>query len=895
MTPNKSFVSTTIMNDIIKLIKFKINNIWLINELPLFKYGLDNSLIELLICKFVTNSSSTEELLNFSNVENVYKNSDSLYIITKNIVLTVHNVTISIDERCGLIDRFYVFLPQYSSLIFCLKIYKKDIRDLLLNVEKTVYVLGVVRNSHDSGAVLIKNGNIIGAIEEERLLKMKHGRTYFPINATNYLLNTHNINWDDITHIAVAQDYNWYKDTEHTISPRDNFYEFQQLPIISDHKFKFSTERLELFISEIASLHKSKNKPPITFVKHHKCHAYAAYFTSGFKEPTLIFIFDGQGEDEATTIWFAQNNKLKKIKSTIYTNSLGYYYHILTQYLGYNIYDEGKVMGFAPYGKPRDTIEQHRVNIFRDLVKNLLYFDESTGELLMNQNSFNFKHIKTYPDLGYSGDFLNSIQKIIARLNSKTGGSTLKPDIEQHRAIANFAFVIQERLENSIKEIVHFYMNKNIETKGTKYIVISGGVALNISANQRLIEDKIVDADKLYIPAFPADDGSMIGAALSVSQEQYKQPIFQILKKISLGKTYSNDHIKNTLDSFGLEKKIDYEYCENKELIENTAKLLLKNEPVGWFQGGCELGPRALGNRSILYRVNDEEGNVKMNFIKGREKWRPSALSIQCEKASEFLENIDKSPYMTIGFKVKEKYKNLILSGMHAGDGTTRPQTVTKESNPIFWQLLEKVGKLTGIPSLLNTSFNKLSPIVETPEDALNTLYYCKGLDHLVIGNYIVYKTPSLFPSIINTREEPIYNNSLYKAFEIKFQQFEWKEFWLMTQGLFESRNNKHISYYQIDFFAQNKLKNKLVIPIIQEFFLEKMRTILFDELFNHIIGKCNNIDSLNISIHSSQENKQALTQLLIQQLKTDRFKEYNITVNILNEYDLNFLINYCD
>jgi Predicted carbamoyl transferase, NodU family len=286
--------------------------------------------------------------------------------------------------------------------------------------------------------------------------------------------------------------------------------------------------------------------PPVTFVKHHKAHAAAAYYASGYTEPTLVVSIDGQGEDESTTIWLAKEGKLEKIASTTpFTNSLGHFYHIITVYLGYRRHDEGKVMGYAPYGAPRNAAEEKIVAQLRGMMQELIRFNRKTEQIEMNPEDFESTTMAVFPGIKFSEKFLQRLSKIVPPMPEGKTGRDLQPE---DRNRAHLAFAMQERVEQVITDMIAYYLNVNDKTKGVRYVVMTGGLALNIASNGRLIENGTVEADKFFVPAYPADDGTSVGAALSVADEEYGLDVQSKVTKISLGKTYSDKEIKNTLD-----------------------------------------------------------------------------------------------------------------------------------------------------------------------------------------------------------------------------------------------------------------------------------------------------------------------------------------------------------
>ncbi|MDD5634518.1 MAG: carbamoyltransferase C-terminal domain-containing protein, partial [Candidatus Omnitrophica bacterium] len=815
--------------------EWQIADVMLPEDLPKSTFEFSSEAFDLIMCYYKEGMKEEElirSLKTISGICHVEMKNDELTVTGEKEVVKFHLKEIEINERHGLKDRIYVKIPNKENRTLTVEIYSRDIRDDFASGKRgNVYVLGVGRNSHDSSAVLLKDGRIVGAIAEERLNQNKHSRAYFPVEATKYLLEANGITWEDIDHIAVMWDNNMYRDTPHSRAPYRDFISEIGIPSREkDLHGKYDTNRFQRFLEKMAIDSGTGHIPAVTYVRHHKAHATGAWHSSGFPEPTLVVVLDGRGETEATSIWLAENGQLKKISSTQFVHSMGMFYETLTAHLGFNRYDEGKVMGFAPYGAPRSRSEQNTVNGLRELMKELFWFDPSVGEIRMKQEYFNYASFNTHEDLAFSKLFREKLERFVPPLPKGRGGSKLRPE---DRAYAHLAFVAQERSEEVVMEMISYYLNKFPRTKGVKHVVLSGGFSLNIATNGKLVENGIVDADKIFIPSSPADDGAPMGAALSVCSEEYGINVAHSLESVSLGKTYSDENIRSILEASGLKEGVDYFYLENNDKVVSTvADAVMDSKVVGWFQGGSEFGPRALGNRSILNRLDDPKGNEKVNQIKGREPWRPSALSIQLEKAPEFLDGVNNAPFMTIGFPVKKDKSDKITAGVHPSDGTTRPQTVSKEQNPLYWALLGEIGRRSGVPGILNTSFNRAGPIVETPLDALNTFFYAKGLDLLVMGHFMVKSRDHIVPSLLNGRDENSLNDLLKKALsDGKPLSQHWDRFWEKATELSASREAKNQDQLIVYVDDMGDPREVLRVPLIKEIFQSGVGALLIHDL----------------------------------------------------------------
>ncbi|MDR1120437.1 MAG: hypothetical protein LBM08_05925 [Dysgonamonadaceae bacterium] len=793
-----------------------------------------------------------QRLMNAKGVQRTEWHDNVLTLISDEEIVKFHRTTLEINERCGLKDRFYVKSGDDCDEVV-VKIYYRDSRDEMRQRDKPIYVLGAVRNSHDSGAALIKDGVLIGAIEEERLTLNKHEAAYFPKESTRYLLDAHGLTWDDLAHIAITYDYNFYKYTPRSKDPNFLFREEHHLPFPPtgvDHRY--DTDRLQSFLETLAHSYGSGYIPPVTFVKHHKCHAVAAYHASGFTAPTLVVTIDGQGEDESSTVWLGTGGTLKKIAATTpFIHSLGHFYHIFTIYLGYQRYDEGKVMGFAPYGAPANEEEVKTVSQLRKMIAPLIRFNRKTRRIETDRQCFAPSADSALPGINLSQTFLDGLDKIVPRMPPEKNGSNLIPE---DRKSAHLAYVVQEQTEQVVMDIVDYYLNEYPDTMGVEYVVLAGGLALNIMANGRLIKEGRVKPENLFIPAYPADEGTAVGAALSVSAEEYSLDTHRQARKVSFGKTYSDAAVQEIFNRFGLTEGTDYDRVQtDEELIEKVADSIVRNETVAWFQGGAELGPRALGNRSLLHRLDDPNGNLKVNRIKKREFWRPSALSIQEERAAEFLEGISTSPFMTIVFPVVGGKKQLIKAGVHPADGTTRPQTVSRKTCPLFWSLLNEIGKRTGIPAVLNTSFNRGSPIVETPEMALNTFFYSEGLNLLAIGHFIVKQKNRIVPSILNGRDEPLLKNFFLSGNNLAMPgTVSWDDFWGATVRLVTLRAASARHFLIVTMKEYGKDREILRLPLLKEMFQKGTREHMIADLARRIQQEVQNCPLAIVDIQTT-------------------------------------------
>jgi carbamoyltransferase len=445
--------------------------------------------------------------------------------------------------------------------------------------------------------------------------------------------------------------------------------------------------------------------PEVKLVRHYLAHAASAYRISGFPD-AMVLSADVSGDSVSTLLSHGHGPEIRIIQAVPRPNSLGIFYSMLTQILGFQRdNDEYKVMGLASYGKQEIDLSwllQHRGGEYR------LHFEEYMISVGENQ-AFPSKQEGIYSD------------SLVGRL----GAPRLKDEPLTQRHM-DLAYSAQKTLERTVIDLVTWLHAQT----GSRNLCIAGGVGLNCVMNQRLLALPFVD--RIYVQPAASDAGTAIGAALEVLAEQGIQP--EVMKHVYTGPSYGNEEIEKSLESF----KVPYR--REEDVCRFAAEKLAQGCIVAWFQGAMEFGPRALGNRSILADPRDPAMKDRINAtIKFREDFRPFAPAVLEEHVEEYFCNGVSSPFMTLTFDVREEKKHQIASITHV-DGTARIQTVDRSTNPRFHLLISEFGRITGIPMLINTSFNvKGQPIVCTPRDAVST-FYMTGMDHLILGDYVLSK-----------------------------------------------------------------------------------------------------------------------------------------------------------
>ncbi|MDI6840237.1 MAG: carbamoyltransferase C-terminal domain-containing protein [bacterium] len=548
-------------------------------------------------------------------------------------------------------------------------------------------ILGI-HFGHDATASLIDNGHILAVVAEERITRKKH-QSGFPIFAINEVLRLSGLSSTDIDAIAIA---GLNPVTASLKAALLSLYkkEFLKSFILLKSALGFATIRRK-FIS-----HRLFMKP-IYFIEHHICHASSAYRTSGI-DKALILTVDGFGDSISSTVNIGENGNICRIAHTGENDSIGLFYQAVTESLGFiPLEGENKTMGLAAYGDP---------NPLYSFMSSIIDYDKLSFRSKIKWTFRSNTDIE-WPSINEKYIFVDKL------------ATNRREDL---------ASACQKRLEDVVVEFV-----KNaIKKTGIKNICAAGGVFLNVKVNKRIMEETGVD--DFYIFPDAGDGGTALGAALELHHRLSGKTFTGRLSHVYYGTEYTENEIEDEL------KFANVNYTKVEDIAKTVAIELINDKVVGWFQGKMEMGPRALGNRSVLSDPRNCEVKNRINlYLKKREWFVPFAPSILAEYVDEFFINYREAPFMVMAFDVKEDKKKLIPAVVHV-DGTTRPQVVRKEVNQLYWKLITEFYKLTGIPMVLNTSFNKHGlPIVRSPRDAIE--HFKAGcVDILAIGNYIVSK-----------------------------------------------------------------------------------------------------------------------------------------------------------
>jgi carbamoyltransferase len=547
---------------------------------------------------------------------------------------------------------------------------------------------------HDSSACIVRDGELLFAVAEERLSRLKHDAR-FPVRAVEACLRHAGIRADQVEEVC----FGWQR-------PRHVFFSDLKGFLLGKHPISYlnALNSTRQFVSmwhqgggaKRFHYHFGPTRARFRFVDHHFAHAISAYAYSGFSEAAIVVV-DGRGAWEATSLWFGHDGRIDHLQTIPWPNSLGLFYAQFTAYLGFQPNsDEWKVMGLAPYGQPRVDLQKF---------------------IRLNHESY---WVNTPLLLGRNSSGVAGIEAIL--------GPRRVPEGELEPRFKDIAFAVQDECERVMLALA----GRAVRLTGCRNLCLAGGVALNSKANGKILASGFVD--RVFIQPAAGDDGVALGAALAPYLETDRRLPMTHMRHAYLGPEYTDAEVESVLRTYKLR------YTRLEDPAGAAADLLAHGKILGWFQGRMEFGPRALGSRSILADARDPEMNNKVNnAVKFRESWRPFAPSVLAESAPEYLENAADSPFMVLTFPVKPEKRGVIPAVTHV-DGTARPQTVEELVNPLYRALLCAFHRRTGVPVILNTSFNlRGEPIVCSPTDAIRT-FFSSGMDALVIGPFLVEK-----------------------------------------------------------------------------------------------------------------------------------------------------------
>ncbi len=565
-------------------------------------------------------------------------------------------------------------------------------------------ILGLNAFHGDASAAVLRDGQLTSALEEERLNRVKHWAG-LPVMAARACLEG-----AVPDHIAISRD------------PKAHLGDKLLRAALRPHRWATLAPRAAnsvgvARVSGVLRAHGIFTKDPgnFHFVEHHRAHLASAFFASPFEEAAVISV-DGFGDFSSVMWGLGHGNHIQVKGSVQFPHSLGIFYTAFTQFLGFPNYgDEYKMMGLAAYGEPR----------FADRVRQVVRTERGRCRLNLDY----FTHHSQGVGMTWDGG-APALGAIFSAKMTQQFGEPRSPGTEIRRREMDLAASVQMVLEENYFALLNFVQK---QTRASR-VCLAGGVALNCAANGMIFER--TDFRDIYIQPAAHDAGTSLGSALYVQHQILKQPRSFEMRHVYYGPEYADGEIQSDLQAAGCE----FHQLTCTALIDRTAEQIAEGKIVGWFQGRMEFGPRALGNRSILADPRRTGMKDILNRrIKHREPFRPFCPSVLAECAGEYFETDYPSPFMVTAYKIKPGQRSRIPAVTH-GDGTGRLQTVEKDVNPIYWKLIRRFGDVTGVPILLNTSFNENEPIVYSPAQAIDCFLRTR-MDVLSIGPFMLYKS----------------------------------------------------------------------------------------------------------------------------------------------------------
>jgi carbamoyltransferase len=572
-------------------------------------------------------------------------------------------------------------------------------------------ILGLNMFHADASAAIIVDGEVKFAIAEERLNRHKHFGG-FPALAVKACLDAVGAKISDVEHVAVGQDSdaNLAKKVQYALSNPAKILNFIRLR----HR-KEAMRDVRSLIAKALDVDSGQLTFQEHHLEHHIAHIASAYYCSPW-EKAAGFSYDGSGDFVSTMMARCEGNEIEVLQRVFLPHSLGSFYTMICEFIGYSKYgDEGKVMGLAPYGK--DT--------YRSEISKIVNPKNDGFQLDLGY----FKPLGSNQGMQVLPDGTVRLARHFSDRMEKLFGEPRKPHTDISQRDMDLAFALQHRFEDIFFHLLNG-LHKQVPTDD---LAMAGGCALNSVANGKLFDR--TPFRKTYIQPAAGDEGLAIGAALHTYHSVLKQPRRHELKNSYLGPEFSESRTQSALQSAGLQ----YRKLERAVLLEETAHQIAAGNVVGWFQGRMEWGPRALGNRSIVAHPGLPNMKDVLNArIKHREWFRPFAPSIMADHQHEYFEHDHPSPFMLHVFKIRPEKRKDLCAVNHVDD-TGRLQTVTREENSLYYDLIAAFYRKTGIPVILNTSFNENEPIVCTPEEAIDCFQRTR-MDALAIGSFLVAK-----------------------------------------------------------------------------------------------------------------------------------------------------------
>jgi carbamoyltransferase len=589
-----------------------------------------------------------------------------------------------------------------------------------------LHILGINAYHGNASAALVSDGKLIAAVEEERFNRVKYAAG-FPVAAVRYCLQEAGITLAEVDHVAV---------------PRDPWARLGTKLFFAMRMPRFATERAKVMakfvgipeaLAQAFDIDPKRLRAQFHRVEHHRAHLASSFLVSPFEDAALLSA-DGLG-DFASTMWATGEGSRMNIHGAVsFPHSLGMYYTAITQYLGFwKFGDEYKVMGLAAYGEPSHLEE------FRRIVR-------SNGSLGFRLGLEYFAHHREGSEMSWrESDKTPALGRLFSDYLEKRLGPVRPAEAPVEQREKDLAATLQARLE----EVLFENFNALHARTKQKNLCLAGGVAFNCLANGKIFER--TPFERVFVQPAAGDAGLAVGAAYYVYHEVLGRPRDFVMKHSYWGPGYSEQQIRTAIERSDLAAAgVSVSELPEEELLRAAALRIADGDVLGWFAGRAEWGPRALGNRSILADPRRPDMKDILNRrIKHREIFRPFAPSILAEATSEFFETSHPSPFMTFAYAVRPEKRGAMAAPTHV-DGTARLQTVDREANPRYWGLIREFGDLTGVPAVVNTSFNDNEPIVCRPEEAIDCFLRTR-MDTLVLGNFLIRRSASEERAVVDT------------------------------------------------------------------------------------------------------------------------------------------------
>jgi carbamoyltransferase len=574
-------------------------------------------------------------------------------------------------------------------------------------------ILGINAYHGNASAALVQDGKLIAAVEEERFNRVKYAAG-FPVAAIRYCLQEAGITLADVDHVAVPRNPWARLGTKLLYALRMPRFARERAKVLK--QFVGIPEALaQAFDADVRSLRAQFHR-----VEHHRAHLGSTFFVSPFEQAALLSA-DGLG-DFASTMWASgAGNRMNIDGAVAFPHSLGMFYTAVTQYLGFwKFGDEYKVMGLAAYGQPTELDKFRRIVL-------------TNGSLGFRLGLEYFSHHREGAEMSWrEADRTPVVGRLFSQELERLLGPTRPAEAPLEQKHMDLAATLQARLE----EVLFHNLNLLHKRTGQKNLCLAGGVAFNSLANGKIFDR--TPFERVFVQPAAGDAGLAIGAACYIYHQVLGKPRNFVMKHSYWGPGYSAQEIRAAIEASELAGAgVEISELPEDQLVRAAAERIAAGDVLGWFQGRAEWGPRALGNRSILADPRSPDMKETLNArIKHREMFRPFAPSILAERAAEYFERSDPSPFMQFCYSVRPEKRNALVAPTHV-DGTGRLQTVEREANPRYWKLIREFGNLTGVPAVVNTSFNDNEPIVCRPQEAIDCFLRTR-MDTLVLGDFLI-------------------------------------------------------------------------------------------------------------------------------------------------------------